>query len=227
MRNRYAAYELSTADLTKIAEQALVNEGPSYMADERYYTTHAPLLTLALNGDDMLAESNYSTILAHLQAYADRIGSEDALIVARIQHWAVGRLEQVFVKVRTEAGVFAPVFREAAAILRSLVDFYPVFDEEDYIARGWVATEEALRQALADLDAPYQHWVDSEEDVEAIKAAVGEAVLADGELLAADVDQLATQAEAAYEELREQFYLDRARAQVQAQIDGQGALALV
>lgn len=165
--------------ITSIEEFAqAVLERPSDAAfwDDRLYTSHGPIYAWAERGDDILSESNYRTILAHLIGAAGE-DSEEHVIDASVKHWAVGSLRQIFVQVYEggtylvcsdcfetvpegdeghgfdlieeveTSNVFTPAFLAAWEVFEALRD-YPVWDESDYSELEWQRTQEAYADAL-------------------------------------------------------------------------------
>lgn len=169
----YTSDELSIEQLQQAEREALTRPSNSAMWDDRLYGTHAPVISWAERGDDLLAESNYLCVLEHLQAVAvweDRDNQETAdeyVIDATISDWLVGSLRQVFVQVRDEDGAYTHVFREAVAIALELRDCYPVFNESDYSEREWAAYEVALEDAIDSAAAKLalDRYVDSDAEL--------------------------------------------------------------
>ena len=75
--------------LQQAAREGLTQPSDSAMWDERLYTTHAATLTWAVNGDDLLEESNYLTVLDYLQGVAGD-DADEHVIDSTVSHWAVG-----------------------------------------------------------------------------------------------------------------------------------------
>jgi hypothetical protein len=69
-----------------------------------------------------LEESNFECILKALG------GRGDNVLVARYRHWAVGWIEEIYVRPNTEQAT-------KAQELRDLLEAYPILDEEDFSRR--------------------------------------------------------------------------------------------
>lgn len=67
----YRVEDLDNDALEALAQEALASRpSPSAMWDERLYVTHAPIMSRAVNQDDLLADSNYEKVLEHLEAFS-------------------------------------------------------------------------------------------------------------------------------------------------------------
>lgn len=169
--------EIDNETLERAEREALVRPSNSAMWDERLYTTHAPVMSWAERGDDILAESNYLMILEQLRgvaAWEDRDNQEtpdEYVIDATISDWLVGSLRQIFVRVRDEAGEYTHVFRESVRIALELRD-YPVFNESDYSEREWAEWERQFDDALSDARNEYERELDDGDAPEGLHEAI-------------------------------------------------------
>jgi hypothetical protein len=219
MTYRYESVDRET--LEQAAREALERPEPSHMRDSRLYVTHAPVISWAVNGDDLVEQSNYLTVTKYL---TDLAGTDDQLVIdAQMQDWAVGPLRQTFVQVRNEVGAFTHVWREAVAIALYLRDKYPVFDDEDHSALEFSLWTKQVEEAMA--EATYE-YVDLDGDKHLLlqNLAIGDLQI-EGAIEhhgCPENDALLD----AYVTARDTYYGDLAREHAFAQIDGQGALAL-
>jgi hypothetical protein len=140
------ADHIEDAVLAEAEAEAMQRPSNSAMWDDRLYTTHAPVMSWAELGDDLVAESNYLCALKILEA-ANREG-EDDVIDASIHDWLVNRLRQIFVRVRDETGEFTPAWLEAVGIALFLRQGNPVLDDDDLSERESEAFEEELDDAI-------------------------------------------------------------------------------
>lgn len=139
------------------AREALKRPSDAAFWDRRLYTSHVPTLSWADRSDDILAESNFYTVLEDLQAYdrgledVDYVGDMADVFDGSVSHWAVGSLRQIYVRVYLddESTEYTVAFRRAVHIALKLRDEYPVFDESDYSEREWKAFEKDVEDALA------------------------------------------------------------------------------
>ena len=217
----YTYRPVDRATLEQAEREAMVRPEPSHMGDKRLYTTHAPVISWAVNGDDLVEQSNYLAVTTYLAGLA---GSEDQMVIdATMNDWAVGPMRQTFVQVRDDAGVFTHVWRESVAIALYLRDTYPVFDEADYVALEFSVWTKQVDEAMA--EATYEYA-----DLDGAAHAVLQ-TLAIGDLqTVGEVDYHACPEQDvlldAYRAARDTYYGDMAHAHFVAQIDGQGVLAL-
>lgn len=207
--------------LERAEAEAMERPEPCHMWDERLYTTHAPVISWAVNGDDLLAQSNYLTVTAHL---TDLAGADDEQVIdAQIRDWAVGSLRQTFVQVRDEAGAFTRVWREAVGIALFLRDNYPVFDEADFSELEFGSWTKQVEERMAYATEDYDE-VDGERYLLLQNLAIGDLQTADQiEYHGCPEDDVLL---AAYRAARDTYYGDLGREQMDAQIAGQGALSL-
>lgn len=148
------------------AAYALLKPNNYASPDERRYTTHAPFLSVALNADDLIAESNYHVGIA---AFAELFGPEGAgWFTARETHWAAGPLDVLFVQVKDKDG-WRPEWQYAMDLAYKLAG-YAVLDEEDYVAREHEQFSAWWDGVVGDLAA--EHEDDTSEQVTAIAALV-------------------------------------------------------
>src|SRR4051794_15799307 len=78
---------------------------------------------------DILDESNWNAIVEIMSKWID--GDEGAVRTTTSNHWAVGWIESMHVKIRNKHGKFTKPFKAAIAIKERL-DNYPVLNEESY-----------------------------------------------------------------------------------------------
>ena len=88
---------------------------------------------------DCLIESNFETILKHLG------GEGDNVMVVREGHWAVGWIEQIYVKPDTKECKLAEEVEEQ-------LEGYPVFDEDDFCQRESDEANEVWKNCYSDKD---------------------------------------------------------------------------
>jgi hypothetical protein len=168
--------EMDNETLERAEREAMQRPGPCGIWDDRLYNTHAPVIGWAERGDDLMEESNYLTVLAHLQGIAVHDDGDaqpegnDYVIDATMGHWLVGSLRQVFVRVRDDAGEFTQVWVEAVGTVTFLREDYPLFDESDYSEREWARFEENLEDAL--IYAAREFVWDDNDDVTEIRERV-------------------------------------------------------
>jgi hypothetical protein len=83
----------------------------------------------------------------------------DDVDLVRFGHWAVGWVEEMFVRIRDEHGRLTPAF-EAAAIWKEKLDDYPIADEMHFSELEWDATmknfQEVAHQYLK--EKPPKDW---------------------------------------------------------------------
>ena len=205
--------------LAQAEREAMVRPSNSAMWDDRLYTTHAPVMSWAERGDDILAESNYLSALDALNgaaAWTDREDQDD-VIDATIS----GSLRQLFIRVRDDAGAFTPTWREAVRIGLALQD-YPVLDESDYSEREWKRYEDDMSEALNSTQCQYDE--DTTEQTDAILERFW-TLVQNGETETradegADWDAVAD----LYRQARDAHFLPLAHEHWTAQLDGQGEL---
>lgn len=221
MTTSYRYQSVDRETLEQAAREALVRPEPSHMNDRRLYVTHAPVISWAVNGDDLAEQSNYLQVTQYL---TDLAGADDQLVIeGNMRDWAVGPMRQTFVQVRDEAGTFTHVWREAVAIALYLRDTYPVFDEEDFAALEFSQWTKQVEEAMK--DAAYEYAdIDGEHHLLLQNLAIGDLQI-EGAIEhhgCPENDQLLS----AYVAARDTFYGDLAREHDTAQIDGQGAFTL-
>src|SRR6266550_2530360 len=94
------------------------------------------LVLLSRNRDsDLLAESNWDTVLKFLG------GESDSVQIVRHGHWACGWIEYLMIDGRDTDTV------TLAESVESKLEDYPIFDEEDYSNRTYAAAFEYWEQA--------------------------------------------------------------------------------
>jgi hypothetical protein len=114
--------------------------------DYGQYETHAPVYAVAINADDVLAESNWHAMLDMVNGAA-RDGFDDVHDLGE-SHWGWGPIDVIYVRVRDECtGRFTPAWIEAVGALLALQD-YPVLDESDYSDREYAAWESTVNDAV-------------------------------------------------------------------------------
>lgn len=144
---------LTDEELEDYARQGLQRpDNYARFTDLGQYETHAPCFTLAINSGEILDESNYAVASAELAPYLDvnSSGDDDAecdVYDARSSHWAVGPIDQLFVRAYAADGSFTDAWRVACEMLSALKD-YPVLDESDYSERETEAFDAELDEAL-------------------------------------------------------------------------------
>jgi hypothetical protein len=84
---------------------------------------------------DMLEESNFHVISTDLE---DRY--PDDVQIVRFRHWAVGWVEEFFVRIWDASGHITPAWRAAVKWIEQLEE-YPIADEHDYEERRFQAGE--------------------------------------------------------------------------------------
>jgi hypothetical protein len=145
-------------------QQAEDNGYPSdFYGPDHLYTTHWPFFGWADRGDDILAESNYHVASEELLAVnaetdPDREDGLDDVMTGSTRHWAVGSLQQVWVRAKDDNGGWTPAWIKAAELITDYQS-YPVLDESDYSEREWAEYERQMDEALG--------WV-ANDDLESI-----------------------------------------------------------
>lgn len=114
----------SDEELAKAAAEALERPSDAAFWGEGMYTTHGPVISWADRSDDLLAESNFKMVREYLQGVAAATEHYDAdccwdgeskkgyatahqphdgdVFDASVSHWAVGSMQQVWVRVYEE-----------------------------------------------------------------------------------------------------------------------------
>jgi hypothetical protein len=217
----YRYEDVEQATLEQAEREAMQRPEPCHMYDDRLYTTHAPVISWAVNGDDLLEQSNYLMVTKHL---TDVAGVDDQLVIeGTMRDWAVGELRQTFVRVRDEFGAFTRVWREAVSIALYLRDTYPVFDEEDHCNLEFSQWTNQVEQAMAEASADYE-FLDGEKYLLLQNLAIGDLQMSDAiEYHGCPDDE---QLLGAYKHARDVYYGDLAYDHFTAQITGQGVFSL-
>lgn len=238
--NRYERAEDIDGDtLTTFAVRALERPSNFGASDDRLYTTHAPTFAQAINSDGILAESNFATAKAELEgaeAHDGRVrvegsdecdGDDDSDVIdARIGHWAIGPIDQLFVRVYAADGkTFTGAWRMAVSLLLALED-YPLLDESDYSERESKAFEASLGYAFDDVERG--HPEDTLTDQAALREAIQQhSDLYDWSVGNGDVDTDAM--ETAWTQARDALYTARAESHLAGERDARvmpGQIAL-
>jgi hypothetical protein len=205
-------------DYRKAADEALTRPSDASFWDDRLYNTHVPVLSWADRGDDLIAESNFHTVLDHLQTIAAQHGEEDAVFDGSVSHWLVGSLKQVYVQVYYEDGDFTRTFKEAVVTAHFLRDEYPIFDETDFNQREWDRNEALFDETLSEVAD--RHEYDEPFDRDSITEALHEARY-DGKYLDGYPDVTFDEVAEAWDEVREAYFTKRALEEGFAPLDGQ------
>lgn len=172
--------------LKRAADETLTRPGEAAFWDDRMYTTHGPVYGVAVNADDDLAESNFVILAANLGIRGDITpggyyvlpdagdeNDDETAFVARVRHWAVGPVLQIWVQVYADEphdwadyanlsdadtaylAPYSPAFVAAVQAAETIRE-YAILDESDYSAREWDSFERALDLAWHDA------WTDFE-----------------------------------------------------------------
>lgn len=213
--------DLDDQTLAQAETEALTRPSDSSMWDERYYTTHGAALSWADRGDDLVEESNYLTVLAHLREVAGQ-DADEHVIDARLSHWAYGSLRQLFVQVRDDAGGYTVAFQEATAIAIALRDESPIWDEQDYTGREFERWRSNVLDALSDVQDAGEG--DEQLDNRLLDDAVN-VLQEDGALDYLGVPERDALTDA-YRRARDAYYTTLGQQVLGAQIEGQESLAL-
>jgi hypothetical protein len=219
----YTIDDFDDDDYRKAADEALTRPSDASFCDDRLYTTHAPVLSWADRGDDLIAESNFHTVLAHLTEIAAQHGEEDAVFDGSVSHWLVGSLRQVYVQVYYEDGDFTRTFKEAVVTAHFLRDEYPIFDETDFNEREWDRNEALFDETLSEVAD--RHEYDSEFDRDSITERLHETrngyYNVPPNFLANYPDVTFDEVAEAWDEVREAYFTKRALEEGFAPLDGQ------
>lgn len=154
------------------------------------YDTHGCVAGWAEKSGDLLAESNYLTMLAACEGgvawdetaeLRQTTTGEPDVLDGSGQHFAWGGVRTLFVRVYADVDrtVYTGAFLQAAQCLRSLEE-YPVLDESDYSERENEAWQELVTQEVdyrARASAPL-----GAADTEAIKSLLYKRLSEDGDL---------------------------------------------
>lgn len=140
------ADDISDEDLAQAEKEAFARPSDASFWDERMYDTHAPVMSWADRGDDLLEASNFHAALAILTD-ADTGEDDPHVFDASVSHWLVGSLQQIWVRARDDSGAFTPAWRTAVAIAFALQE-YPVLDESDLSERESEAFDTQFDDAL-------------------------------------------------------------------------------
>lgn len=111
---------------------------------------------------DSLENSNYERIVEDLTNEFPNDFSDE-----QFDHWAVGWIDQLLVRVYDKRGQITPAFRRAVEIAQHLAEEYPVYDEDDYSRREFETDMESLENAWRDVPSDLRDLV--EKEVEAAK----------------------------------------------------------
>lgn len=166
--------KLDPSILAEYATAALTRPGSWMGYDDRLYTTHGCVASWADRGDDVLAESNYLSMLAMLKAAVahDETGrdTDEDVFDGSSSHWLVGSLRELYVRVYADEACteYTDAFVVAVEALHSLQD-YPILDDSDYSEREYEAWQETLDLALSDAERKHG-GVDELIDCQAIEA---------------------------------------------------------
>jgi hypothetical protein len=141
---------MTTDGIDDYARQALTRPRDYMAFDERWYSTHGPVMAWADRGDNLIEESNYHVALAELETVA-RDGQDDDVVDTSVSHWLVGSLREIMVRVhldaeRPETG-YTPAFEKAYDIWCSLRN-YPLLSEMDYSEREMRRWERDVEEAI-------------------------------------------------------------------------------
>jgi len=173
--------DIPDSEFQRIAKAALERPGSFMRYDERIFDTHGLVFAWADRGDDLIAESNYHTMLSELQgvvAHEDNTCTDEDLIEGSESHWAVGHLSTIYVRVFEDCTIhgedceepplghceFTTIFKEAAALILRIEE-YPILDEEDFSEReseAWYAVAHEAIDAAA-----WRHGEDSNAETQA------------------------------------------------------------
>jgi hypothetical protein len=113
---------------------------------------------------DLLTVTNYSGILADLEAAAEAAGKPESVEDHSFGHWAVGHVDQIILTPDAPDAVF----EVAERALERLAD-YPVYDDSAYSDAEWNAAadywnglspREKVREAMQERDR--SHWLKNE-----------------------------------------------------------------
>ena len=161
-RTRQSRIGLETPDdatLLKYATEALEHPLNAYFHDGDLYATHTLMFYSAPQSDDLIAQSNHATILRDLSdAYPH------AVEAASIRHWTYSHFDCVKVRVLDKKGRIHPAFADAVAITLTL-QYYPLWDEDDYLQRESAEWDRAIAQAV-------DYALSDEDDADAIREDV-------------------------------------------------------
>jgi hypothetical protein len=214
----YTTDDFDNDDYRKAADEALTRPSDASFWDDRLYTTHVPVLSWADRGDDLIAESNFHTVLDHLQTIAAEAGEEDAVFDGSVSHWLVGSLKQVYVQVYDDEGNFTRTFKEAVVTAHFLRDEGPLFDETDFNQREWEQNERLFDETLSEVADRWEF--DSEFDRDSITERLHEQ-RSEGHVLENYPDVTFAEVEQTYQQVRDDYFTKRALEEGFAPLDGQ------
>lgn len=217
----YLDRDVTDDDLKAAAREALTRPSDAVFYDDRLYTTHGPVLAWAERGDDILAESNYLTVLPFLESAAE---DEEHVLDVTVRHWAVGSLRQIFVQVYEEdSETFTAAFREAVVVAHSLRD-YPVWDEDDYSERELARFDSNLDDAIQWVIGHDEVFEDDSNSDAIVAQAMEVGALFDLFGRHADAEVSEDDVRRVLMEARDDFYRQRGEEFMQAAHPDQGAL---
>jgi hypothetical protein len=107
----------------------------------------------------LLDESNEAAILKSLSRYIEAENPD--VVVERHDHWAVGFVNGISIRVYTADGTVTPAFAEFCRLKEKLED-YPLLNESDYSEREYEATLANFRSELGKQGAQLPHGWESE-----------------------------------------------------------------
>jgi hypothetical protein len=215
----YTTDDFDDDDYRKAADEALTRPSDASFWDDRLYTTHGgPIVSWAPDSDDLISESNYHTVLEHLQSIAAEAGEDDAVIDGTVKHWTYSYFRVIYVQVYDGEGNFTRTFKEAYCVARFLRDEGPIFDETDFNDREWQQNERLFDETLSEVAD--RHEYDEPFDRDSITEALHEARY-DGKILDNYPDVTFDEVAEAWDGVREAYFTKRALEEGFAPLDGQ------
>lgn len=106
---------------------------------------------------NILDQSNWAVVNEVLERWIIR-SDDGAVRVAGSNHWAVGWVDTIHIKIRNHRGKFTKPFRVAVGLLERMQD-YPLLDEEDYSRREWEDFQEYCEQEVGDKAEELASWL--------------------------------------------------------------------
>ena len=152
-------------DYVSLAKQALKKPDDFgwFGFDEMFVTWGFSGISVS-NASDILEASNYHSIIAHLKnAFVEEY--DDNFREVGFSHWVVGHVDQVCLKIlKTEVDHdlivlddITDFFIEAVDIVISLLEFDPIFNENDYDNRQWAAANSWIEEMANSNWMPFGH----------------------------------------------------------------------
>jgi hypothetical protein len=215
----YTTDDFDDDDYRKAADEALTRPTEASFWDDRLYTTHGgPIVSWAPDSDNLISESNYHTVLAHLEEIAAEAGEEDAVIDGSVKHWTYSHFKVIYVQVYDDEGNFTRTFKEAVVTAHFLRDEGPLFDETDFNEREWEQNERLFDETLSEVAD--RHEYDEPFDRDSITEALHEARY-DGKYLDNYPEVNFGEVAEAWDEVREAYFTKRGLEEGFAPLDGQ------